>query len=169
MWWSLLGRWRRRRIKTEEKEKVVASVWVAVFIKFLAALDILYQNDIKGGNGFIFSSNHPGAIHPIIQKRPTQNSLCDKELDKFFPLNRSDDLCLLCCRYSSSMGDAYSTVVWIEKTGSYRCDTSMFPCSLYYCSMFHCSIVLQFTPDITTTKSYIQTFFAGFMYVVMYL
>ena len=32
----------RRRIKTEEKAKVVASVWVEEFIQFLAALAVLY-------------------------------------------------------------------------------------------------------------------------------
>ena len=31
----------RRRIKTEEKAKVVASVWGAEFIQFLAALAVL--------------------------------------------------------------------------------------------------------------------------------
>ena len=32
----------RRRIKTEAKAKVVASVWGAEFIQFVAALGILY-------------------------------------------------------------------------------------------------------------------------------
>ena len=32
----------RRRIKTEEKAKVIASVWGEEFIKFLAALAVLH-------------------------------------------------------------------------------------------------------------------------------
>ena len=35
----------RRRIKTEEKAKVVAAAWGAKLIQFLAALAILYQDD----------------------------------------------------------------------------------------------------------------------------
>ena len=36
----------RKRIKTEEKAKVVAAVWGEKFIKFLAALAILHQDDM---------------------------------------------------------------------------------------------------------------------------
>ena len=34
----------RRRIKTDEKAKVVAAVWGTELIQFLAALDILHQD-----------------------------------------------------------------------------------------------------------------------------
>ena len=37
----------RRRIKTEEKAKVATAVWGAESIYFLAALAILYQDDLK--------------------------------------------------------------------------------------------------------------------------
>ena len=37
----------RRRIYIAEKAKVVAAVWRAEFIKFLAALAVLHQDDIK--------------------------------------------------------------------------------------------------------------------------
>ena len=37
----------RRRINTEEKAKVVAAVWGTEFIKFLAALAIFHQTDLK--------------------------------------------------------------------------------------------------------------------------
>ena len=43
--------WRhRRRIKTEEKTKVVAAVWGAELIQFLATLDIFHHDnfDEKG-------------------------------------------------------------------------------------------------------------------------
>ena len=50
----------RRRIKTEEQSKVVASVWGAEFIQFRAALAILLMTILK-------NSNHPGAFFPIIQ------------------------------------------------------------------------------------------------------
>ena len=39
---------RRRRIKTEEKAKVVAAVWGTELITLLAALGILHQDDLKG-------------------------------------------------------------------------------------------------------------------------
>ena len=37
----------RRRIKTEEKAKVVAAAWGAELIQFLAAVAILHQEDLK--------------------------------------------------------------------------------------------------------------------------
>ena len=37
----------RRRIKQEEKAKVVAAVWRRELINFLAALDIFHQDDFK--------------------------------------------------------------------------------------------------------------------------
>ena len=37
----------RRRIKTEEKEKVVAAAWGTELIQFYAALAILHQDDLK--------------------------------------------------------------------------------------------------------------------------
>ena len=37
-----IQRWVRRRIKTEEKAKVVASDWGEEFIQFLAALVVLH-------------------------------------------------------------------------------------------------------------------------------
>ena len=39
----------RIAIKTEEKAKVVAAVWGAEFIKFLAALATLHKVDLKKG------------------------------------------------------------------------------------------------------------------------
>ena len=57
----------RRRLKTEAKTKVVASVWGKEFIQFLAALDILHRTIFKNWMISSFSSNHPGAIHAIFQ------------------------------------------------------------------------------------------------------
>ena len=37
----------RKRIKTEEKAKVVAAVWGTTFIKLLAVLAILNQEDFE--------------------------------------------------------------------------------------------------------------------------
>ena len=50
-----------------------------------------------------FSSNHPGANHPILDIVLLQKELsyC-KESDKFSPTNNSDDLCLFFCLYPSS-------------------------------------------------------------------
>ena len=63
-----------RRIKTEEKAKVVAAVWGREFIQFITALAILHQNDFKEKDEFFLFSNHPGAIHPILQIVLLQNS-----------------------------------------------------------------------------------------------
>ena len=58
----------RRKIKTEEKAKFIAAVWVAEIIQFLAALPFLTRKILKN-IGWIhpFLSNHPGAIHAIYQ------------------------------------------------------------------------------------------------------
>ena len=83
----------RRRINAEEKTKVVAAVWGAEFIYFLAALAIFCLGGFwRIGWIHTFLSNHPGALHPIIQNCPRQNSKHGKEFNKFFPPNRSDDL-----------------------------------------------------------------------------
>ena len=37
----------RRRMKTEEKAKVVAAVWGTEFMEFLATLAIFHQNDFQ--------------------------------------------------------------------------------------------------------------------------
>ena len=57
----------KRRIKTEEKAKVVAAVWGEEFIQLLAALAILPRTIWRTGWIHPFVSNHPGAIHPILQ------------------------------------------------------------------------------------------------------
>ena len=57
----------RRRLKTEEKAKVVAGVWGIVLIKFLAAIAILHQDDLNKGMSSSYSSYLLGAIHPILQ------------------------------------------------------------------------------------------------------
>ena len=55
----------RRLIKTEEKVKVVVTVWGTELIEFLATLAILHQDDLKKGMKSSFSSYCSGAIHPI--------------------------------------------------------------------------------------------------------
>ena len=42
-----LGRGHKRRIKTEEKAKVIAAAWGAEAIHFFASLDILHHDDFK--------------------------------------------------------------------------------------------------------------------------
>ena len=56
---KMISFYHRRRIKTEEKVKVVASVWGEECIQFLAALAILPRTILK---------NRTGANHPIINK-----------------------------------------------------------------------------------------------------
>ena len=67
----------RRRICTEDKGNVVAAVWGAEFIQFLAALATVYmlhQGDLKNRTNSYTSSQHRGAIHPFLHIILVQNS-----------------------------------------------------------------------------------------------
>ena len=55
---------------TEDKAKVVATVWGTDFIKLLAALAILHQDDLKNRMKSSFTLYHPGAIHPVLHTIP---------------------------------------------------------------------------------------------------
>ena len=55
----------RWRIVTEEKTKVVTTVWGTELIPFLAALAIMQKYDLKKGLNSSYSSYRPGAIHPF--------------------------------------------------------------------------------------------------------
>ena len=95
-----------RRSQTEEKAKVVAAVWETEFIKPLAMLASLHQDDMKKG---MFSSYSPyrlgailhlychgsGAISYIFQIDLVQNSSRSNELNQFCPPRSSDGLSLL--------------------------------------------------------------------------
>ena len=93
----------RRRIKTEEKAKVIAAAWRAELIQFLAALatysaigryeqqDDLHQDHMKSRMNSSLSSNHPGA------KQLTRQGIL---LIQFCPPNTSHVFCLLFCLYS---------------------------------------------------------------------
>ena len=54
----------RRRIKTEEKTKVIAAVWGTEFCT---------RTILKNRMNTSYSSNHPGAIFPILQIILVQN------------------------------------------------------------------------------------------------
>ena len=58
--------YQRRRVKTEEKAKIVAAIWGTEFIQFLAAVAVLHQDDLKKEMNSFYSLFLPGAIHPII-------------------------------------------------------------------------------------------------------
>ena len=62
-----MGNSHRRRMKTEEKAKVIVAVWGTELIQFLVMLAILHQDDLKYGMKSVCSSYRPGAIHPIHQ------------------------------------------------------------------------------------------------------
>ena len=55
-----------RRIKTEEKAKVVAVISRTELIQFIAVLAIFHQDDLKKGMYSSYASYRPGAIHPIL-------------------------------------------------------------------------------------------------------
>ena len=90
-------------MKTVEKAKVVASVWVKEFIQFLAPLTVLPRTTLKNGMNSSFSFNHPGGTHPIIQKRPRQNSQRGKELNKLSPPPQTETTIFSLSSVSSSM------------------------------------------------------------------
>ena len=50
----------RRRIKKEEKAKVVATVWGTELIQFLVVLAIFHKDDLKKWMYSSYSSNHSG-------------------------------------------------------------------------------------------------------------
>ena len=56
IWKMVKTQFQRRRIKTEEKTKVVAAVWGTEMIKFLTALAIVHQYDLKKGMSSSYSS-----------------------------------------------------------------------------------------------------------------
>ena len=60
-WYPFLPLSHRRRIYTEEKAKVVATVWGTEHIQFLAVLAVLHQDDLKKRMKSLFSLYHPGA------------------------------------------------------------------------------------------------------------
>ena len=96
---------------------VVAAVWGTEFIKFLAALAIwLFRTWIilKNRGNLSFSFNLPGAIHPILQIVLVQNSLRDKEFNKFYPPISSDDLSLSFCLFPFYMTSPYRRIAWIR-------------------------------------------------------
>ena len=64
----------RRRIKTEEKVNVVPSVWGEEFIKFLAALAVLFERFWIIGWIAPGWFERKGWINPIVQNHSRQNS-----------------------------------------------------------------------------------------------
>ena len=84
----------RRRINTEEK--VVDAVWGTEFIPFLAALAVLHHDDLKITVGWMapgwFEEKHE--FIPFFKIVPLQNSYRSKVINKIFPPNRRDKLCL---------------------------------------------------------------------------
>ena len=67
----------RRRTKTEEQVKVVASVLGGRNIQFLDALAVFtIERFWRIGRIHPFLSNHPGASHPITQNRPRKKTTC---------------------------------------------------------------------------------------------
>ena len=71
---------RRIKTKTEAKAKVVASVWGAEFIQFLAALAILPRTILKNRMNSFFSFKSSWCNSSFNSNRPIQNSQHGKEL-----------------------------------------------------------------------------------------
>ena len=77
----------RRRIKTEEKATVVTAVWgdIICSIPCHASYFFCTRTILKNKMTSSFSSNHPGAVHPILKIVLVQNSWRGKKLNKFCP------------------------------------------------------------------------------------
>ena len=63
----------------------------------------VHQDEVKNRMNCTRMILRKWLIHPILQIVLVQNSLRGKELNKFFPPNGRDDLCLFVCIYPSSL------------------------------------------------------------------
>ena len=71
--------------KRKQRSALLFGHWWTEFIKFLAALAILHQDDLKNRTNSSFSWYHCGAIHPFLHIIRVQNSYRGKELNKICP------------------------------------------------------------------------------------
>ena len=93
----------RRRINIEDKAKVIATVWWAEFIQFLAVLAILHKTILKNRMNSSLHSNRPGVIYPSIQIVQCKTASAARNWINSAPQCRSNYLCLFFCLYPSSM------------------------------------------------------------------
>ena len=87
-WWTVIRSAQRRRNKTEENVKVVASVWGGeYFIQFLAALGILSGTIFDNRMNSSFSSipSWCNSSYHSKSSQAKQLQLCDEEFNKFCP------------------------------------------------------------------------------------
>ena len=78
-------------------------VWGTEFIQFQAALAVLHQDDRQKRINCTRMIWIKWWIHPCLRIVLVENSKRGKELNKFYPLNSSDDLCLVFCINPSFM------------------------------------------------------------------
>ena len=94
----------RRRVKTEEKAKVVVADGGTEFIQFVATLTILPWTILENKMNPSVSFQSSWCNSSYSQNCPSAQQLqCGKELNKFCPPNTSYNLCLFFCLYPSSM------------------------------------------------------------------
>ena len=98
-------------MELEDKAKVVASVWGAEFVQFPAALAVLPRSIWKKRLNSAGLFGKKLLNQPCLSKLLRQNSKRGKELNKFCPPNRRDDLCLAFCFNPSSMPKGFVSVV----------------------------------------------------------
>ena len=138
------------RIYTEEEAKVVAAVQGTEFIKFLAALQIQRQDDLKKRIDRKVDICRIGALEKwmIFKFTPHQTITLPKWM--FFksslllhgirPLNSRDDLCLLCCINPSSMTEVLEKIQIFLKT------------QLMYIYIYYLAPVVQYCTVYTVRK-----------------
>ena len=93
---------RRRRIETKGKAKVVVSVWGAEIVQFLAALAILPRSISKKRLNSAGLFEKTVEFNRFFQNDRNKTASTAGNLNKFYPPNRRNDLCLAFCFNPSS-------------------------------------------------------------------
>ena len=109
----------RRRMGREAKVKVIASVWEAEFVQFLAALAVLPRTIWMN---LSFSSNHPLQFILFFQiDRGKTASAARTRIEQSLPPNRRDDLWLCFSLHpSSKILSQWSFCVFKKKTTKFH-------------------------------------------------
>ena len=76
----------RKRIKTEEKSKVVASVWGEEYIQFHAALAVLPRTILNNRMNCNSHTNEFYEVNKFLKPKIRFNFICDVQINSIFSL-----------------------------------------------------------------------------------
>ena len=101
---------------------------------------------LKNRMALSFSSNHPGANHPILQIVLVQNSQRGKKMNKLCSRNSSDDLCFFFCIYISSYGSSelLGFYLYMYEYTHINCSFSWLKKEIFY----EIQLSISFLPDL---------------------